>query len=53
VSWRIFCVTWINRILRGELDLKIGYTIGYLTTLHTKALFEADCEEQVLRNSGS
>src|SRR5215471_18575242 len=28
----------INYILRGELDPKIGYCIGYLTTLYRKML---------------
>jgi hypothetical protein len=43
----------INKIVRGELDPKIGYIVGNLTTLYTKTLFEADLEEMCLLSDGT
>ncbi len=43
----------VNKILRGELDPKIGYIVGNLTTLYTKTAFEADCEESRLLSVGT
>src|SRR6516165_6650760 len=37
----------INHILRGELDLKIGYVIGYLASIYRKTISEAEREEQL------
>ena len=37
----------INKILRGELDPKIGSAVGYLLTLQIKALGQGEVEERL------
>jgi hypothetical protein len=37
----------INKILRGELDPKIGYAVGYLATIQAKVLAQSEIEERI------
>jgi len=36
----------MNKILRGELDPKIAYAVGYLATIQTKTLAQIPTEER-------
>jgi hypothetical protein len=37
----------INKILRGELDPKIGYAVGYLATIQTKVREQSEMEGRI------
>jgi hypothetical protein len=37
----------MNKILRGELDPKIGYSVGYLATIQARVLAQSEMEERL------